>query len=374
MSPGRSLLTDAERAERREFLDGRRVAGIGSSEIHPLLTGGALDVYHAHTRPVTDEDIEGPRSIHLLRGRILEPFVVEMYFRMTGRRGKRERRTITHPDYPGASASLDATIFAEGDRPTGVLEAKAPGLYAWRDLLTTGTRESIVWQLQHLCAVARRPYGAFAFGTLEHEAGPVIPIDVDADWEVGDFCLEVAARFWAAHVVPRVPPDPAEWAALMEKAPRPKIPNVPGERAVMPLDDDQEARSLLADICRLVDVRAEADQGYEATRAMLAKHVETRYPGYRKFEAVGIGKFSHVASRTAGGFDRHLLADHRPIDRDAFIRWCRQRWAGVFNPDEIDRRAEEFADDLTLDLGRFERPGRPYEYWRPTPAKDFREV
>lgn len=359
----RPLLSDEERAERRAFLEARRDSGIGSSEIFDLLNGSALDIYHAHTRPIVDEDVDGAGSIHMLRGNLLEPIALQLYARITGRVVRRERIQVVHPDYPGASCSPDGTQTAEDHEGEGNTEVKAPGWRVFRNLMELGTSDAILYQLHYSIAVRQQIWGSFVFVTLEHEDGPIVPVDVEAQEDLGRFTLEVASEFWTKHVLTRTPPDPRAWAALLEKAPRIRErPQRNESLYILDREEDADARALIEQRCE-VDalLRSSADLKDDLTAEMDALLTKT-YPGVTKFQVPGVAKCTRVGSRTAGGFDRTLLESHRPVDRDALMRRLMENGSTV-------EEAERFLDGLDLDLGRFHRAGREYEYWRLTEEK-----
>jgi predicted phage-related endonuclease len=359
----RQLMSDAERQQRFEFLTNRQ-AGVGASDLPRIFTGEAVEVYHEKTRPITLEDIDDAEtSIDLFRGVLLEPIAVRLYFRLTGLRGQHEQKQVFHPDYPGAMCSPDGTIFATPERGTGTLEAKAPGWRKFRDLAQLGTTEQIIWQLQHSIAVRRMAWGAYVFATVEHHDGPIIPVDIDAQTDLGIFFLETSAEFYTKHVQTRTPPNAAEWARLLEKAPRIRErPERSDTLFVLDREQDEEARQLIAQRCEVDTLIRQAKDAQEDLTAELEALLTTAYPGRSKFHAPGIAKCTRVGSRTAGGFDRALLESHRPVDRDALVR---KMMEGGSTAEE----AERFIEGLDLDLTQFQRAGREYEYLRLTPAK-----
>jgi hypothetical protein len=381
-------IVERERMARRRFLEVRQASGIGSSELlgtpdrdgnieRPgLFDGGALDVYHAHTRPITDEDVDSGRdSIDLLRGNLQEPIAVAYYFRTTGRRGRRVKAPATHPDYPGTSCSRDAIIFADEKREvwkrgTAPLEVKNPRSGGFHRLFEQGTSPAIVLQLQYQSAVTRSTWGSFAFCNLEHSAGPIIPVDIEADPVVGEWLLVNVSRFWVEHVVPRIPPDPAEWAQLLDKAP--PVRTAPTSSKLITLDPvgHADAVELAARLFELGALFKSAEEAKEEIQQRLDGWLRERFPAYSKFEIDQLGKITRIASKGRVTFDADALREHRPIDRDAFVRFLRE-----FHEDDVDGRTfddasiEELADSLALDVGRFNRQGAPYEYLRTYPAK-----
>lgn len=364
-----SWYTPEEREERRTFLEERQKTGVGASDIPRLLGGQAVEIYDSKTRPITEDDVDdGEQSIHLFRGNVLEPIAIAMFFRITGLKGRRERRQFTHPDYPGASCSADGTGYKgeEGERGTGTLEVKAPGWRMFRNLVDLGTTEAIILQVQHAIAVRRLDWGALIFVTLEHPAGPIIPVEIEAQPDLGEFLMETSAEFWHRHVLSRVRPDPAEWAELMKKAPRIRKRPLWERNDKLHVLTDPEAELLIRQRCEIDELLRTGKDAKEDVTDRLAGLLLSRYPGVDKFDIPGIAKCTRVRSRTAGGFDRTLLASHRPIDRDALTRKLMERGLSV-------EEADEFVVGLDLDLSMFLRPGHEYDYLKLTPAKTKEE-
>lgn len=363
-----SIMTEREYQERLEFLTARQ-AGVGTSDLWPLLTGEALDVYHSKTRKITEEDVvEGRDSIHLLRGNLLEPHAADFYWRMTGRQGRRETGQVFHPQYPGAMASPDGTIF-DGARAlddedeimpgTGYLELKAPGLHVFGNLVDQGTRDSIIYQLQYGVAVRRKEWGSFGFFNLEHSRGPLIPVDVIASPEIGQFCLEIVAEFWTEHVEPRIPPDPETWALLLEKAP----PALETSGQVVTVEDE-EAATILRLLVDASETEREAKATKKEAQSALDDWMQENVPDSDRIQVPNVGKATRIRAAGRETLDLDALRDHRPMDRDAFVRFCRDE-AGGFTEEEI----EDAADRAALDLDRFMKEGSPYSYVRAYPAK-----
>lgn len=372
MSIMTGTMTEREFQERKAFLEARQ-AGVGTSDVWPILTGGALDVYHSKTRPITEEDVvEGQDRVDLLRGNLLEPHAADFYWRLTGRQGRREKGQVFHPDYPGAMASPDGTIFDgahalddEGQEMpgTGYLELKAPGLHVFGNLVDHGTRDSIIYQLQYGVAVRRKAWGSFGFFNLEHSRGPLIPVDVIASPEIGEFCLSIVAEFWTEHVEPRIPPDPEKWALLLEEAP--PVLETSGEVVTV---EDPEAAGLLRLMVDAAETEKEAAAAKKEAQAALDEWMQDHVPDSDRIQVPNVGKATRIRAAGREALDLDALRDHKPLDRDAFVRAVERgeiRFRGAPKGDT----AEDWADFLALDLDRFMKEGRPYSYVRAYPAK-----
>lgn len=377
-SKAADVLVSRERARRRSFLEGRQ-RGVGTSELHSILTGGALTSYLSKTRPVTDDDVvAGEDVIDLMRGVLLEPLAISMYWKVTGRTGKRERGQMFHPEYPGAMCSPDVTIFEDQSRPaelrdTGTGEVKAPRSWVYGELATHGTRESILFQIQGAIAVRRKSWGSLGYFNLEHNEGPLIPVDIPAQPDIGVFLLEMMAKFWTEHVVPRVPPKNEEWAKLIEKAPRLKpIKRDEVLRVIGDRDEDKPAVAWFRSHVQAKSAIKESEAIIEEVKGALDKWlVETFGPSVCKFEIPTVGKITRVRAKGQKYLDKGALHAHKPIDRDAFVRWYQKLAKGIADGRVATdpKNADAIADALSLDLDAFKRDGDPYEYLLLTPAK-----
>ena len=92
------------------WLDARR-QGVGASDI-PVIAGespyrSALALWAAKTGRVTEE-IDADQADLFEIGHLMEPVLLAIYERRTGRKTRRTPRMLAHPDVPWALASLDA--------------------------------------------------------------------------------------------------------------------------------------------------------------------------------------------------------------------------------------------------------------------------
>lgn len=373
-----SALIEREEQKRYEFLKGRQ-RGVSSNGLYSAMTGEAEKTYYEITRPITIEDVRrGRDKIDLMRGIFLEPIAVPLYFGTTGRRGKRQFGQVFNDEFPNAMTSPDATIFADEAREepwkrgTGTLEIKAPRSFVFGELIDHGTREAIIYQLQGALAVRGHAWGSYGFLNLEHSDGPIFPIDVAPDPEVGHFMLEHQQAFWDQHVAPRKAPDNDKWALLLEKAPPAKEMQ---DGTLVVLDPTKYAAivSMVRSFMQVNDVKKQAEEAKDGLAADLDAAMAEAFPGKSKFQVPGLGKITKVHNEGRIGFDKDALAAHRPIDRDAYIRRMREADVGAkFQPAGFptwEAYVEHIADELALDLTRFEKRGAPYSFWKATPAK-----
>ena len=321
----------------------------------------ALDAYHRLTREMHDEEIE---SIDKFRGHHMEPDIAEWYFEETGRRGRAwPGGWCEHPDYPAFVGHPDFEIFGDEDAPeavrdSGILEVKAPRSGTFTRVYEQGLRQSEIVQLQTYLAVTRRSWGAFAFGNLEHEAGPMLPVVVESDPTLADFILEIGQRFWDSHVATRTPPDPDEWK-LWEDPDMPTVMETTGE--VKKVEDDPELADMAQGVIEAKRLKKEAETMYDERKNALQAYIEDRFDTDRIL-VPGVAKLTIVRNAGRSTFSRRALEGHRPIDRDKLYNWLLTEEGGW----RTGALAETICDELELDLDEFERQGSPYSYLLPT--------
>lgn len=349
--------------------------GIGGTTMAAILGlspwKNALDAYHGLTRPdelYSDEEIE---SIDLRRGRELEAKIGEWYTEETGEPVEPWEGWAEHPDFPAFVVHPDFRLPPHDGKPEGVLEAKAPRWSVFQRVYEEGLRQSEIVQLSTYAAVLGYERAAFAYGNLEHEAGPCLPIDPGVDEELGAFILEVGQRFWDEHVQPRIPPDPDEWR-LIEDPASPTVVETTGEREEV---EDPELVELTRQLLEAKSLKKKNEELYEERRDTVKAIIEERYETDR-IRVPGVAKLTIVRNAGRKKFSKDALRGHRPIDRDHFVRWLREGRITVTSDELAEREfgsiAEAYdavADDLALDLDQFVRQGDPYSYLLPTEEK-----
>lgn len=349
-------MTTATAVETCRICEREHRQGIGGTDMAAILGltpyRNALDVFHNHTRPdqYLDEEEE---SIDLLRGRELERKIASWYYNETGDRGRAwPGGFVTHPDYPAFVCHPDQELFSNESHGPGVLEIKAPRASVFSRVYERGLRQSEVVQLQLYAAVTRRPYVAFAYGNLEHSAGPVLPIQAEADEGLGQFLLDVGQRFWDECVVPRIPPDPDEWKLIADPD-APDFTPTEGERVDVDDADGAERARLLLDAQR---VKKDAEDLVKMRKQALDEWFE-EHPENDRVRFPGVARVTLVKNQGRVTFSRDALEGHRPIDRDKLYHWLK---TGVALVDPEDH--EEILASLELDLSEFERQGGGYKY------------
>lgn len=319
----------------------------------------ALDAYHRLTREMHDEEIE---SIDKFRGHHMEPDIAQWYFEETGRNGRAwPGGYCEHPEFPAFIGHPDFEIFSdpdprEGGPESGILEVKAPRSGTFTRVYEQGLRQSEIVQLQTYLAVTGRSWGAFAFGNLEHEVGPMLPVVVRSEPKLAKFILEVGQRFWDNHVEPRVPPDPSEWK-LWEDPEMPTVMETTGE--VKSVEDDPELAEMAQGVVEAKRLKKEGAELYDERKETLQAYIEEHFDTERIL-VPGVAKLTIVRNAGRSTFSRSALEGHRPVDRDKLYRWIIDEVGGY------DHTVDEILDELALDLDEFKRQGSPYSYLLPT--------
>lgn len=332
----------------------------------------ALDAYHRLTRDLWDPGID---SIHQWRGNFLEPHIAEWYEEETGRPvfefeefpGDRpegwNEGWAEHPDFPAFVVHPDRLVGEEGRK---VLEIKAPSRAVFQRVYEEGLRKSEVVQIATYESVLRLTEGAFAFGSTEHEAGPLLQFDLPLDEGLGEFLLEVGQRFYDEHVEPRIPPDPDEWLLLPD--PFYEILDRPGEVEVVDPAEVPEFADLAREGLEAKDLKKKAEENYDATKTKLQALIERDYEG-DKILLPGVARLTIVRSEGRSSFSKKALEGHRPIDRDKLFRMIREEGVDRLRDATTPEALDEVLDDLALDLGAFDRQGNPFSYILVNPNK-----
>lgn len=349
-------------SDRQAFLRRRRT-GIGGSDVGPILAvdryRDALDVYLDKVQP-SQEDEETPP---MERGRYLEPVVTQMYKDRTGRRlkpGKFRRHRkhsflVGHPDR--IIVADTPPPFTEPFQGAGVLEAKTANRFVYERMKAEGLPQSYVLQLQHYMGVCGVTWGAFA--VLCPDPWQFATFEMAFDEALFNQVVEVLERFWHDHVEAKVPPTPPEvdWS---------DAPTVGDDEIVVDVAADE---GVLAEWIPTLEYYREAHQmrvaGAKAedyAKEMLKNLLRERFgdgegePHYGVFE----GPAERVYFRAQPGrktLDKRSLAAMEPLDPISMASLLTD--AGL----DLDT-IETFFQAAKLDLGKFEKEGKPFETLR----------
>lgn len=333
----------------------------------------ALDAYHRLTRDAWDAGID---SIHQWRGNFLEPHIAEWYEEETGKPvfeftdfpGDRPEGWMDgwarHPDFPAFVIHPDRLVGETGRK---VLEIKAPSRQVFQRVYEEGLRKSEVVQIATYQTVLRLEEGAFAFGSTEHEAGPLLQFDLPLDPDLGDFLLEIGQRFMDEHVTPRIPPDPEEWKLIPD--PFFEILDRPGVLEKVEPEDWPEVTDMARNLLEAKELRKKAEESYEAKKTQLQAFLEREFES-DKILIPGVARLTIVRSEGRSSFSKRALEGHKPIDRDALFRMIREEGVDRLRDARTEEELDAILDEMTLDLDQFNRQGNPYSYLLPNPHSD----
>ncbi|KKK48976.1 hypothetical protein LCGC14_3139720, partial [marine sediment metagenome] len=302
--------------DKSEWLKERQT-GIGGSDAAAILGlspyRSPLDVWQEKTGPVFElEDTPAMK-----RGRVLEPVAAEAYVEETGCKIRRQplRR---HRELNFMISNVDRQVLAgtAGVDSPGTLEIKCPGLKVLADVKAHGLVDYMTVQLMHYLAVTGYDWGSFALFNAEN--WELIHFDLEADQDFIGMMMEKEADFWNSYVVPQVSP-PEEVDAV-------EVPEVEGELKIMEGPDWLKAARDLQEAKELQDAaKTLADQAKDRVQELM-KDISAD-----AIELTDIGRFYY---RTQDG---------------------RTSWKGT---------AQALAKESGLDLGTFEKVGKPFRTFR----------
>ena len=162
--------------------------------------------------------------------------------------------------------------------------------------------------------------------------------------------------------MPRIPPDPNEWAHLMQRADAPPIYELNGE--VDPVVDDEPLVTAIAKEIELKELKKEAESVYHTAQSTLFDLMVEREA--RKVHAAGVGKATVVTSKGREKLLEDTLRNAMPLDRDKVERWLRESGGGPYDPADVGRMLFE----CTLDIDQFKTRGEPSQHVRTYPSKE----
>lgn len=333
-------------SDRTAFLDRRR-SGIGGSDVGAIVGvnpyRNALDVYLEKTGEVAEDE---PSDVQL-RGRYLEPVVMDLFFERSGRR-KKNARFRRHRDHKWMIGHPDALIggIDGGTEVTdrqGILECKTMAYSVLKRTTEKGLSENYQLQGQHYMALCGHPWMAFAllhpdtfrFATVELEANPDIQKQI----------VEICEHFWFNHVNARQPPKPVdpEWEIEL-----PAVDGVVEDRT------DPEWRQLMEQDQALRAMREEAVALYDANRAAIKEACGR----HGVFEGAG----ARVYFKQRAG--RRLAPTMKELEAAGFIDPIKlAAWAVDLEEDYpgITALLQAAAGELNADIGALQRTGKPSE-------------
>lgn len=263
-------------------------------------------------------DDDGNGNMALVRGKVLEPYVLQRYPEQTRRRVE-PCELLNHSEHPFLHARPDGVITGglrvAMDGP-GILEIKVPGSFNFREWKLNGIDESYYAQIQHYMYVTGFKWGAFA--VLNPDTFELWEFDVERDEPFLAHMVDACVRFWNEYVETGIRPPSA--AAVVEQV-WPKA-NIGGEAVTM---DTPEAVRVLERLQEATAKFNEAKHGKE-----LAENDVKALMGETPVIVVpGIGKVSWKESSRMS-FDKDtLMKDHPDIDMTKYEKYVATR---VFRP------------------------------------------
>ena len=198
------MTDDKTEVSRRVFLAERK-RGIGGSDVASLFNVG----YGCRLRLWRDKRDETPDYLRnetdaMELGKVLEPFFLAKYARITGR-DVVQRGAVAHPEYPFLRVNVDAMVNDANDdqRDVGVLENKAVGNDVFWKIKREGLPEDYILQLQHGMLVTQSDWGSFAIGS--RNSGELLHWDVLKNEVLWDRIIAEGTTFWEEVQTGRMP-------------------------------------------------------------------------------------------------------------------------------------------------------------------------
>lgn len=176
--------------------DRERASGIGGSDA-PVLVGVArwktpLQLWAEKVRALQGQfDDDEEENEMLLWGTLMEPKILEVYGKRTGRIITKPKGLIRHPDIDWLIAHLDS-VQKDPSRGRGIVEAKNVSRYV-SDRWIDGVPIEVNVQAQHYMAATGLPY-ATAVGLIGGHR--LVWQDIERNQRFIDALLEREERFW----------------------------------------------------------------------------------------------------------------------------------------------------------------------------------
>lgn len=241
-----------------------RAVSIGSSDL-PVLVGLSpwkseyeLALEKAGQAPPEERPADGddPREV----GELIEPVLLELYRRRTGRRARRVHRVITDPLRPWAIASLDGETI--GEHPKRDVELKHSWAVRWQSkALPEDVEVQVMWQMG-VAGFRAADVCAFVYGQLR-----IIPVDFDESYF--EDLVAIASRFRERIERGELPkPDGSDSA---RRALQTRFPADDGVFVPTSLETDAIALELMAGKAQLAAAKNRVATAENALRAILGE-------------------------------------------------------------------------------------------------------
>lgn len=327
--------------ERKAWL-GARKGLVGASEVAALF---GLDPYGKTIQQLYDEKVaevdavDGVENPDQERGRYLEPIILEIYQRKTGRQVIPIGLQV-NPDEPHMGATPDGQIVLS-EKPTAeVKSVRGPKFYRMRD---RGLSDGWILQVQAQLEVCRAPWGAFIFHTAD--AWDMTHFDIERDADVGAALRAKIHEFWQYVENRQRPEKPLKYDDL---------PTLTGVAGQVIMRGDQ----LFADVVgRLIEAK-QIKKSAEEIEDLAKTDVRDMLAGqYGSFE--GGGYRIHYKQRAGRNtFDPDTLAGAVPLDPIKVASVIAN--SGLIEGDSLKQLLANLAAEARLDLSQFYNQGAPY--------------
>lgn len=183
-----------------------RSLGIGGSDVAAILGlsrwTSARQLYHEKRGELPPPEFDDERAERLYWGKAHESTIAVRFAEKTGRKIRRQKKTLFVKSKPYIRANIDRWQF-DKVKGKGVLEIKAVDFSQRRVWVNEGVPEPYYLQLQHYLMVTGCQWGSFAvlFGGNKLEI-----FDVERDQDVIIKLIQLETKFWEC-VMSGTPPD-----------------------------------------------------------------------------------------------------------------------------------------------------------------------
>ena len=218
----------------RQKFHRERLSGIGGSDVSAILGLNpyktAHDLWLEKTGQREPDDLEGNEAVEW--GNRLEDLVAEKFAEETGKRVRRNNRTLRSKLYPYMIAHLDREVVGE----RSILECKTLGAWhkteEWGEAGTDNVPDRYLLQCQHYLAVSGRDLAYLSVLIGGRNFRTYI---IQRDQDLIDMLVKAEGEFWQ-HVLDMTPPvfDPTAEGAF--EAIKKLYPGTNGQTIALPDD------------------------------------------------------------------------------------------------------------------------------------------
>lgn len=301
-------------ATREEWLEIRQ-NGIGGSDAGAILGLNRwktpFEVYLSKVEPIQEDK----QSESAYWGTILEDIVAKEFERQTGKRVRRNNRTMISKEYPFMLANVDREVVGEN----ALLECKTASIYLQEEWKDDKIPDSYIIQGQHYLAVTGREkiYYAVLIGGQKFKWSVV-----ERDEELIRYIREYESKFWNDHVLKKVPPV-LDGSSAAEKFLKERYAVAENLKAI---DLDAEANQLIDEYMIAKENYEKAQEAFKAYENRLKLKLEDAEIGY------GIKYEVSWKNRTRTDIDKKKFKEDHP---DLYQQYCKTSPYRVFGIKQI---------------------------------------